>query len=138
MKSLLVRWIVNALALLLVSWLVPGIRANSVVVLFVAAAVLGLLNAVLRPVLVVLTAPLWIITFGLFLIVVNAVMLWLAAVLVPGFTVDGFLAAILGAIVLSVVSFFTGSIGRKDKYLKWCICSWRRRLASAGAAFAAP
>ncbi len=115
MKSLLVRWIVNALALLLVSWLVPGIRANSVVVLFVAAAVLGLLNAVLRPVLVVLTAPLWIITFGLFLIVVNAVMLWLAAVLVPGFTVDGFLAAILGAIVLSVVSFFTGSIGRKEK-----------------------
>ena len=115
MKSLLVRWIVNALALLLVSWLVPGIRANSVVVLFVAAAVLGLLNAVLRPVLVVLTAPLWIITFGLFLIVVNAVMLWLAAVLVPGFTVDGFLAAILGAIVLSVVSLFTGSIGRKEK-----------------------
>jgi putative membrane protein len=115
MKSLLVRWLVNTLALLLVSWLVPGIRANSVVVLFVAAAVLGLLNAVLRPVLVLLTAPLWIITFGLFLIVVNAVMLWLAAVLVPGFSVDGFLAAILGAIVLSVVSFFTGSIGKKEK-----------------------
>ena len=56
-----------------------------------------------------------IVVLGLFLIVVNAVMLWLAAVLVPGFTVDGFLAAILGAIVLSVVSFFTGSIGRKEK-----------------------
>lgn len=112
---LLVRWIVNTLALLLVSWLVPGIAANSLVALLVAAAVLGLLNAVLRPVLVVLTAPLWIVTFGLFLIVVNAAMLWLAAALVPGFTVDGFLAAILGAIVLSVVSFFTGSIGKKEK-----------------------
>lgn len=112
---LLVRWIVNTLALLLVSWLVPGIAASSLVALVVAAAVLGLLNAVLRPVLVVLTAPLWIVTFGLFLIVVNAAMLWLAGVLVPGFTVDGFLAAILGAIVLSVVSFFTGSIGRKEK-----------------------
>ena len=113
--NLLIRWIVNALALLLVSYLVPGIRVNSLVVLFIAAAVLGLLNAVLRPVLVVLTAPLWIITFGLFLIVVNAAMLWLAGVMVPGFAVDGFLAAILGAIVLSVISFFTGSIGKKDK-----------------------
>jgi len=115
MKSLLVRWIVNALALLLVCYVVPGIRANSILVLFVAAAVLGLLNAVLRPVLVVLTAPLWIITFGLFLIVVNAVILWLAGVMVPGFAVDSFVAAILGAIVLSVISFFTGSIGKKEK-----------------------
>ncbi|MGK2858021.1 MAG: phage holin family protein [Thermoanaerobaculia bacterium] len=115
MKLLLVRWIVNTLALLLVSWIVPGISANSVVALLVAAAVLGLLNAVLRPVLVVLTAPLWIVTFGLFLIVVNATMLWLAGALVPGFTVSGFLAAVFGAIVLSVVSFFTGSIGKKEK-----------------------
>lgn len=115
MKLLVVRWIVNTLALLLVSYLVPGITANSVVALLVAALVLGLLNAVLRPVLVLLTAPLWIVTFGLFLIVVNALMLWLAGVLVPGFTVEGFVAAILGAIVLSVISFFTGSIGKKEK-----------------------
>ena len=115
MKMLLVRWIVNTLALLLVSWLVPGIVASSLVALLAAAAVLGLLNAVLRPVLVVLTAPLWIVSFGLFLIVVNAAMLWLAGALVPGFTVDGFLAAIFGAIVLSVVSFFTGSIGKREK-----------------------
>lgn len=115
MKLLLVRWIVNTLALLLVSYLVPGITASSVVALLVAALVLGLLNAVLRPVLVLLTAPLWIVTFGLFLIVVNALMLWLAGVLVPGFTVEGFVAALLGAIVLSVISFFTGSIGKKEK-----------------------
>ncbi|MBI2212072.1 MAG: phage holin family protein [Acidobacteria bacterium] len=115
MKSLLVRWIVNALALLLVCYVVRGIRADSIVVLFVAAAVLGLLNAVVRPILVVLTAPLWIITFGLFLIVVNGAMLWLAGLLVPGFTVDGFVAALFGAILLSVISFFTGSIGKKKE-----------------------
>jgi Predicted membrane protein len=112
---LLIRWLVNTLALFVVVTLVPGFRYHSIVSLAIAALILGLLNAVVRPILKFLTMPLTIVTLGLFLIVLNAIMLELTALLSPGFQIDNFVAAIIGAIVLAVVSWVTDSIGRKEE-----------------------
>jgi putative membrane protein len=113
--NLLIRWIVNTLALLLVVHVVPNFHYRSWISLAIAAAVLGLLNAIVRPVLFVLTLPLTVVTLGLFLLVLNAVMLELTAWIVPGFDIDGFGWAIVGALVLSIVSLFTDRIGRGDE-----------------------
>jgi putative membrane protein len=102
---LIVHWLLSALSLLVVAYLVPGVEIRSFGTALVAAVVIGLVNATLGFVLKILTLPLTIVTFGLFLIVINALMLSFAAMLVPGFSVDGFGAALLGAIVLSLVSF---------------------------------
>ena len=111
--SLLLRWLLNTLALFVVVHVVPGFAYRSVVSLAIAAAVLGLLNAIVRPLLVILTLPLTIVTLGLFLIVLNAIMLELTAALVPGFRIDGFLWAIAGAIVHGLISLVVNRIGRK-------------------------
>ena len=111
--SLLLRWALNTLALFVVVSVVPNFYYRSWVWLAVAAAVLGLLNAVVRPILFVLTFPLTVVTLGLFLLVLNAIMLELTAWLVPGFDVDGFGWAIVGAVVLTLVSLVTNRIGRK-------------------------
>ena len=102
---LIVHWLLSALSLLIVAYLVPGVEIRSFGTALVAAVVIGLVNATLGFVLKILTLPLTIVTFGLFLIVINALMLSFAAMLVPGFSVHGFGAALLGAIVLSLVSF---------------------------------
>lgn len=115
MASLLFRWIINTLALFVVTYLVPGISADSIVTLFLAALVLGLLNAVVKPILFWLTLPLTIVTLGIFLIVLNAIMLELTDVLVPGFTISTFLAAFLGAIILGLLSLITNKIGKDEK-----------------------
>ena len=112
MTYLLVRWILNTVALLLVANLVPGFHYQSVGTLAIAALVLGLLNAIVKPVLFLLTLPITIVTLGLFLIVLNAIMLELAAWLVPGFRVDSFLWACAGAIVLALISLVTNRIAR--------------------------
>lgn len=112
---LLLRWLINTLGLFLVVTLVPGFHYRSIVSLAIAALVLGLLNAVVKPILRFLTMPLTIITLGLFLIILNAIVLELAAWLSPGFRVDNFIAAIFGAIVLSIVSWMTSHIGRKPE-----------------------
>lgn len=113
--SLLIRWLVNTLALFVVVEVVPGFSYRSWVSLAVAALVLGLLNAIVRPLLFLLTLPITVLTVGLFLIVLNAVMLELTAWLVPGFDIDGFGWAMVGALLLSVISLFTSRIGRSDK-----------------------
>ncbi|HYI08934.1 MAG TPA: phage holin family protein [Thermoanaerobaculia bacterium] len=112
--ALLIRWIVNTLALFLVVTVVPNFSYRSWVSLAIAAAVLGLLNALVRPILFVLTLPLTVLTLGLFLLVLNAIMLELTAWLVPGFDIQGFGWAIVGALVLSIVSLVTDRIGRPD------------------------
>ena len=112
--SLIIRWILNTLALLLVANIVPNFSYRSWVSLAIAAAVLGLLNAIIRPILVFITFPLTVLTLGLFLLVVNAIMLELTAWLVPGFDINGFGWAIVGALVLAVISLFTSRIGRGD------------------------
>jgi len=112
---LLLRWLLNTLALFVVVNIVPGFHYRSIVSLAIAALILGLLNAIVRPILFFLTLPLTILTLGLFLIVLNAIMLELTAWLAPGFRIDDFVAAILGAIVLAIVSWITNRIGRKPE-----------------------
>ena len=103
MEFLLI-WLVTALSLLLTGWIVPGITITSVGAATIGAIILGLVNAIIKPVLILLTLPLTILTFGLFLLLVNAFTLSLVAYFTPGFRVDGFFPAIFGAIVLSLVS----------------------------------
>jgi len=102
---LIVRWLVGAASLAVAAWAVPGIHVEGAVALIVAALVIGLLNALVKPVLVILTLPLTIVTLGLFLLVLNALLLWVAAALSPGFDVDGFLSAFLGALIMAVVGW---------------------------------
>lgn len=101
----LVRLVVNAAALWVADQLVSGIVITGVTPLILAALVLGLINAIVRPVLIVLTLPLTLVTLGLFLFVLNAFCLWLTSRLVSGFDVHTFGAALLGALVISVVSW---------------------------------
>ena len=108
---LLLRWLLNTLALFIVVTLVPGFYYRSVVTLALAALVLGLLNAIVRPVLFVLTLPLTVVTLGLFLLVLNAIMLELTAMLVPGFRIGSFWWAVVGALLLTVISLVTNRIG---------------------------
>jgi len=107
---LIVHWLLSALSLLLVAYLVPGFHMRGFGTALIAAVVIGLVNATLGFVLKILTLPLTIVTFGLFLLVINAVMLKLAAALVPGFEVYGFLPALLGAIILSLISLVLRSL----------------------------
>ena len=101
---LLLVWILNAVALLIVAYILPGITVASFGSALIAALVLGLLNAVVKPLLVLLTLPLTIVTLGLFLLVLNALVFWLAGSILKGFQVDGFWWAVIGAIVYSIVS----------------------------------
>jgi putative membrane protein len=101
----LIRAVVNALAIWLATEIVPGIEAGSVTTVVVAALVLGLVNAIVRPVLLVLTLPLTLVTLGLFLFVLNALCLWLTSAIVPGFEVRGFWPAFWGALIVSALSW---------------------------------
>ena len=113
--SLLIRWALNTLALFLVVKIVPGFLYKDWVTLAIAAAVLGLLNAIIRPILFVLTLPITVVTVGLFLLVLNAIMLELTAWIVPGFDISGFGWAVVGALVLSIISLVTSRIGRGEE-----------------------
>ena len=117
--KLIARWIISAVALFVAAWLVPGIRVDGGgwVAYAVMAVVLGLVNAVVRPVLKLLSCPLIILTLGLFLLVINAVTLWLSSYIAVnvfrvGFHVDGFLAALLGGLIVSVVSTVLSAVIR--------------------------
>ncbi len=101
---ILVSWLVNAAALYVTAWLVPGILiSGGLGPLLLAALVIGLINAVVRPVAVVLTLPITILTLGIFYLVLNGLLFYLAAAVTPGFALTGFWAAVLGALVMSVV-----------------------------------
>jgi putative membrane protein len=103
MLILLLHWFLSALSLLIVAHLVPGFEVRGFGVALIASLLIGLINSTLGLLLKLLTFPLTIITFGLFLFVINALMLRFAALLVPGFAVRGFLPALLGAVVLALV-----------------------------------
>ena len=107
MLSLIARWIVNAAALLLVAYLYPGVVVASFWTALIAALVLGLVNAVIRPLLVLLTLPVTLLTLGLFLFVINALLFWFVAEVVQGFKVEGFMAALIGSILYSVITLVT-------------------------------
>jgi putative membrane protein len=106
MISFLIRLVVNAVALIAVAYIVPGVHVTGFTAALIAGFVLGIANAILRPIFFILSLPLQILTLGLFTFVVNAAIFWLVAHLGIGLTVDGFWSgAFLGAIVLSIVSF---------------------------------
>ena len=112
MIRLLIHWLLSALCLLLVSQIVPGFFVRSLGTALLAAVVIGLVNGTLGLILKILTFPLTIITFGIFLLVINALMLKFAAVIVPGFIVRGFLPALLGALILSVLNMLVRALTR--------------------------
>ena len=103
MMALLITWLATAIGLGLATLIIPGIKANNFPAFLIAATVLGLINAFIRPALWFLTAPLSVLTFGLFALVIIALMIMLAAALVPNFEVKGFGSAFLGAIIMALI-----------------------------------
>ncbi len=102
--SLLINWIISALVLICVAYVLPGVHILNFFTALVAALILGIINAVLKPILVVLTLPINILTLGLFTLIINAVLIMLTASLVPGFTIDSFWWALALGIALSIVN----------------------------------
>lgn len=125
-RGVLLRWVINAFALWLVSLLVPGIEADGVAVTFLAALVLGILNALVRPFLFLLTLPINLLTLGLFTLVINGVMLELTGAIVSGFHVHGMGSAILGALLLSITSFTLSAFVTDNGRLGYIHIEYRR------------
>ncbi len=121
MIGFVLRFLISALGLWLASVIVSGVQVAGVGTLLVAALLLGVVNAFIRPILFILTLPITVLTLGLFLLVINAAMLGLVAWLLPGFTVTGFFPALLGGLVVSIVSWlaswFIGPRGRVEVML---------------------
>ena len=112
----LAHWLTTAAALGVTAWILPGVQVDSLAALAVSALVLGFVNAIVRPVLVLLTLPFTVLTLGLFYSIVNGIAFGLAAFLVPGFSVASFFTAVLGAFVVGVTSWFIGMFsGRRGK-----------------------
>ena len=105
MRGLLVRWFVNALALIVVVYTIRGIEVESLFATVVAALILGIINTFFRPLIIVLTVPFSIATFGGFILVINGFLLWMVSKIVKGFTIQTFWAAFWGALVFSLVSY---------------------------------
>lgn len=111
--KLILRWVINAGALLLLASYLPGITVSGWYAALITALVLGLVNALIKPVLVILTLPVNILTLGLFTFVINALLFWFVATVVKGFAVAGFWPAFWGAIVLSCVSWIVSGLLKK-------------------------
>jgi putative membrane protein len=109
---LVVTWLVNALALLALPYLFTSIHVDTFVTALIAALVLGLINTLIRPILVLLTLPVTLLTLGLFIFIINGLLFWLVGSFVKGFTVDGFWAGFFGAIVYSVISWALSALIR--------------------------
>jgi putative membrane protein len=105
MMRLLVVWLINAVALLALPYLMSSIQVDSFATALIAALVLGLINTFIRPILVLLTLPATVLTLGLFIFVINGLLFWFVGSFVEGFHVAGFWSAILGAIVYSIISW---------------------------------
>jgi len=108
--TLLLVWILNAVALLVVAYVLPGIVVASFGSAMLAALVLGLINMLVKPVLILLTLPITVVTLGLFLLVLNALLFWLAGSMLKGFQVNGFWWAVGGAILYSLISGFLSNL----------------------------
>lgn len=115
---LLARWLISALGLLAAAYLVPGIEISGFYIALIVAVVLGLVNAVIRPVLIILTLPINILTLGLFTFVINGLLFWFVASFIEGFSVTGFWAAFFGAVVVSIVSWLGSQLLLSDNKIK--------------------
>jgi putative membrane protein len=114
MKGLFLRWLILTVAIIATAYLVGGIQVNGFFSAFFAAAILGILNAFFRPLLLLLTLPLNVLTLGLFTFVINAIMLLMASGVIPGFEVHGFWSAVFGSLLISIISWFlTSFIGNR-------------------------
>jgi putative membrane protein len=110
MIQLLLVWLINAVALIAVAYLMPGVAVASFTTALVAALVLGLVNAVVRPVLFLLTLPVTILTLGLFIFVLNGLLFWFVGSFIQGFVVTGFWPGVFGAIVFSLISWLLSAL----------------------------
>jgi len=108
--KIILRILIVALTLLAATYIVPGIEVENIYVALAASLVLGLLNIFIRPILFILTLPLTIVTFGLFAFVLNALIFWLAASVIDGFTVSGFLPALIGSLLVALASSLASKI----------------------------
>jgi putative membrane protein len=108
--AFLIRLLLNGVAIFVAAWLIPGLEVAGPMPALIAGAILGLVNALIRPILLVLTFPFTLITLGLFIFVINAICLGLTAWLVPGLTINGFVPAFFGALVVSVVSWILNGL----------------------------
>ena len=116
MKGLLIRWLILTAAIMVASYLIDGIRVGGFGSAFFTAAVVGLLNAFFRPILLILTLPINILTLGLFTFVINALILKMASGVIPGFDVYGFWSAVFGSLIISAVNWFlTSFINEKGR-----------------------
>ena len=114
--NLLIRILVTGLAVLISSYILPGVTVDGMVSAIIVAAVLMLINAVVKPIMIILTLPVTIFTLGLFLLVINAICILLASSLVPGFHVDGFWWALLFSVILAIInSIFEGFARQNEK-----------------------
>jgi len=113
---LLITWLINALALLALPYIFTSIQVKSFTTALIAALVLGLINTLIRPVLVLLTLPVTLLTLGLFIFVINGLLFWFVGSFIEGFTVGGFWAGVFGAIVYSIISWALSALvlGRKS------------------------
>ena len=109
MRGILVRWLILTAAIMVCSYLLEGIQVSGFLSAFFAAAMLGILNAFFRPILIILTLPINILTLGLFTFVINALMLKMASGVISGFDVRGFWTAVFGSLVISIVSWLLSS-----------------------------
>ena len=119
MKGIVIRWLILTAAIMLTAYIVKGIHVDGFLSALAAAAILGILNAVFRPVLIILTLPINILTLGLFTFIINGLLLMMVSCSISGFEVSGFWAAFFGSIIISIVSwllsFFVNDHGRVEK-----------------------
>jgi putative membrane protein len=108
--TFLIHWLIRAVAIIITAYLLPGVRLSGFAAALVTAVVLGLVNLLIRPLLLLLTLPLNILTLGLFTFVINALLILLTSAIVPGFTVTGFGWALLFSLVLSIINYLLGVI----------------------------
>jgi len=106
--NFLIKILVSALAVILTSYLLPGVHIESLLSAILVAIVLAVLNSILKPILVILTIPITIVTFGLFLLVINAIIILIAGYFISGFIVDGFWWALIFSIILTFISYLLG------------------------------
>ncbi len=111
--KLILRWVINAGVLLLLANYLPGITVSGWYTALITALVLGLVNALIKPLLIILTLPINILTLGLFTLVINALLFWFVGTFIQGFSVAGFWPAFWGALILSLVSWFVSSLLKK-------------------------
>jgi len=114
----IIRWFLTALILLLVSYVVPGVTFSGTWSLLITAVVLGLVNALIRPILLILTLPINLLTLGLFTFIINALMFWLVSSIVKGFEIKDFASAFWGALVYWILVMFVDFLGSKNKVTK--------------------